>query len=74
MAHTHWEPCLLERLYVNPPTPPVCDMRTKAACDERHLTFLHGHLGTPCVKQIQESKSKRGRMNKIATCTLARDE
>lgn len=49
---------------------PPCRFPTIKRCDENWTQFLHGHLGRPCVKQFQESKSKRGRMNSIATCTL----
>lgn len=48
----------------------VCRFATMRECDEAMTQFQHGHLGTPCAKQIQESKSKRGRMNTIATCTI----
>lgn len=71
MTHSHWEPGLLERIFVNQPPAPICDMATKKLCDERFTTYLHGHLGKPCVKQIQPSKSKRGKMNTLATCVLA---
>lgn len=49
---------------------PWCPHPTKKACDEVWTQYQHGHLGTPCVKQIQPSKSKRGKMNKIETCIL----
>lgn len=39
-------------------------------CGERLTQFDHGHLGSPCIKDFQESKSKRGKMNTIATCTI----
>lgn len=74
-SHTHWPPDLIERLYLPPyPVAPVCRFKTKRECDEFYTTYLHGHTGTPCVKAIQESKTKRGRMNKIATCTLIGQE
>jgi hypothetical protein len=47
-----------------------CDLPTKGACDTRFTQYQHGHLGRPCVKMIQESKSHRGRMNKIETCSI----
>lgn len=47
-----------------------CRFKTKKACDENFTQFTHGHMGTPCVKDFQESKSKKGRMNSIATCTI----
>lgn len=49
---------------------PVCRFPTKKACDENFTQYQHGHLGTPCVKQQQPSKSKRGQMNKTETCVL----
>lgn len=51
---------------------PICPHPTKKKCDEQWTQFQHGHSGTPCIKEIQESKSKRGQMNKVATCTLVR--
>ena len=43
---------------------------TMKACDENYTQWLHGHPGEPCVKQFQPSKTKRGQMNSIATCTI----
>lgn len=62
MAHTHWDE----------PGHPICDLPTMKACDERWTQYQHGHLGEPCVKAIQESKTKKGQANKLATCTLVR--
>lgn len=47
-----------------------CRFRTMKLCDENATQFAHGHLGHECIKQQQESKTKRGRMNKTATCTI----
>lgn len=49
---------------------PWCDLPTKGACDQRWTEFLHGHPGHRCVKRIQESKTKKGQPNKLATCIL----
>ena len=58
MSHTHWD------------GGPTCRFRTMRECNENMTQYNHGHLGRPCVKQQQPSKSKRGRMNKTETCTL----
>lgn len=49
---------------------PTCPHRTQKACDEQWTQFSHGHIDRPCIKAIQESKTKRGQPNKIATCTI----
>lgn len=49
---------------------PTCPHKTMKACDEGWTQFSHGHIGQPCIKAIQESKTKRGQANKIATCTI----
>lgn len=48
----------------------TCRFATLRECDENVTQFQHGHLGHPCVKDFQPSKSKRGQMNKTATCTI----
>lgn len=60
MSHTHWD------------GGPVCRFRTIKACDENWTQFQHGHLGYPCVKEFQPSKSKRGKVNTIKTCTIVK--
>lgn len=47
-----------------------CRYRLKRECDEVMTQFNHGHLGVECVKDFQPSKTKRGQMNKTATCTI----
>lgn len=47
-----------------------CRYRTKRECDEVMTQFNHGHLGRECIKDFQPSKSKRGKMNATATCTI----
>jgi hypothetical protein len=49
---------------------PWCRFPTIKACDENWTQFQHGHLGRPCVKQYQPSKTKRGATNSIATCVI----
>ena len=56
--HTHWD------------GGPECRFASKRECNEAMTQYNHGHLGHPCVKQLQPSKSKRGKMNSIETCTL----
>lgn len=58
MSHSHWD------------GGPTCRFKTKKACDENFTQYQHGHLGRPCVKEFQPSKSKRGKVNTIATCTI----
>lgn len=48
----------------------ACSFKTMKACDENWTQFSHGHIGRPCIKAIQESKTKKGQANKIATCTI----
>ena len=70
MSHNHatsWQAAEAERLGI---ALPECRFRTRKACDENLTQFNHGHLGHPCVKELQESKSKRGRMNSTPTCIL----
>lgn len=51
---------------------PTCRFPTKKACDEYWTQFQHGHLGVPCVKEVQMSATRKGQPNKIATCTITK--
>ena len=81
MSHTHWDPALIDRLFINAPAPPVCPFRTKKECDENWTQFQHGHLGVPCVKEFQPAKqttrrkdgtviTQKGQPSSVATCTI----
>ena len=59
-GHTHWD------------GGPTCRFPTVKACAENWTQFNHGHLGYPCQKEYQPSKSKRGQTNKVATCTIVK--
>lgn len=58
----------------------TCRFATKKRCDENWTQFLHGHMGWPCVKQFQPTKSRskakdgtvrpKGSVGSIATCTI----
>lgn len=71
-SHTHWPQDLIDRLFVNAPPAPICDLPTRKACDQRWTEHQHGHPGQPCVRRIMESKTRPGRENKRPTCVLQR--
>lgn len=68
MAHTHGR-----RDEAGKPIKADCAL-SAPECAERWTQFLHGHLGAPCHKVIQPSKSKRWEMNTQETCDFVRPE